>query len=80
MIKSVGQAIPTYVMGVFKLSIGLCEDLTKIMRECWWGTENGKNKMQWIAWDTMMRPKSCVGICFRDLHLFIQALLAWQAW
>jgi hypothetical protein len=28
LIKSVTQAIPTYVMGVFKLPANLCDDLT----------------------------------------------------
>jgi hypothetical protein len=28
MIKSVAQAIPTYTMGVFKLPVGLCDELT----------------------------------------------------
>jgi hypothetical protein len=32
LIKSVAQAIPTYIMGVFKLPLTLCDDLTKLIR------------------------------------------------
>jgi hypothetical protein len=28
MIKSVAQTMPTYTMSIFKLSIGLCDELT----------------------------------------------------
>lgn len=50
LIKSVAQALPTYIMSVFHLPASLCDDFTSIIREFWWGTENGKRKMAWIAW------------------------------
>jgi hypothetical protein len=37
LIKSVAQAIPTYIMGVFKLPVNMCDDLTQIIRKFWWG-------------------------------------------
>ena len=37
LIKVVAQAIPTYTMSVFKLSDSLCEDLTSMIRNFWWG-------------------------------------------
>ena len=33
LIKAAAQALPTYVMGVFKLPAGLCEELMKMIRE-----------------------------------------------
>jgi hypothetical protein len=37
LIKSVLQAIPTYVMSVFKLPAGLCEEYMQLIRKFWWG-------------------------------------------
>jgi hypothetical protein len=37
LLKSVAQAIPTYVMGVFRLPNTLCEELTEMIRYFWCG-------------------------------------------
>jgi hypothetical protein len=79
-IKSIAQALPNYIMSVFKLTDGLCEDLMKAIRAYWWGAEKGRRKVQWIPWKTMILPKALGGMGFKDLRLFNQALLARQAW
>jgi hypothetical protein len=35
-IKSIAQALPNYIMSVFKLADGLCEDLIKTIQAYWW--------------------------------------------
>jgi hypothetical protein len=80
LIKSVAQAIPVYVMGIFKLPRTLCEEMTQLIRYFWWGDEEGQRKIHWTAWDKFLLPKSYGGMGFRDLRLFNQALLVRQAW
>jgi hypothetical protein len=46
LIKSVAQAIPTYVMSVFKLPFVVCDELTKMIRQYWWGVENALDNMR----------------------------------
>jgi hypothetical protein len=80
LIKSVLQSIATYAMGVFKFPMGLLDELQHIIRNFWWGDEEDRRRMHWMAWDKMTRPKSQGGIGFRDLRVFNQTLLARQAW
>jgi hypothetical protein len=35
LIKAVAQAMPTYTMSVFKIPLGICDELTRISREFW---------------------------------------------
>jgi hypothetical protein len=76
LIKSVAQAILTYVMSVFKLPFSVSDDLTRMVRQYWWGVEKGRRKMAWVARDKLVLPKLKGGLGFRDMRTFNQALLA----
>jgi hypothetical protein len=50
LIKSVAQAIPTYIMSVFQLPEGVCKSMEQTIRRFWWVGRGLKRKTHWIAW------------------------------
>jgi hypothetical protein len=58
----------------------VCDDLTRLIQNYWWGVEQGKLKKHWVSWPKIIRSKYQGGMGFRDKRLYNQALLARQAW
>ncbi|KAK3211629.1 hypothetical protein Dsin_016335 [Dipteronia sinensis] len=76
LIKAVAQAIPTYMMSIFQLPLGLCHDLSSMMSKFWWGSKEGRRKISWIKWDRLCLPKVHGGLGFKNLSVFNQSLVA----
>ena len=80
LIKAIAQAVPTYTMSCFKLPDSICEELTSMVRNFWWGQKGDERKMPWMSWETLCVPKSKGGMGFKLLKEFNLALLAKQGW
>ncbi|XP_074293729.1 uncharacterized protein LOC141620871 [Silene latifolia] len=80
LIKAVAQAMPTYAMSVFKIPTIFCDELRSMVSAFWWGSDNGRRKMPWVAWSKMCKPKCRGGLDFRDFAKFNKALLGKQDW
>lgn len=73
LIKAVGQAIPTYIMGVFKVPLTLSDNLTSIIRDFGGpGLRARKKETAWVAWKELVLSKGMGGLGFRDFIIFNQ--------
>ncbi|KAH9649947.1 transcriptional corepressor LEUNIG-like protein [Citrus sinensis] len=80
LIKAVAQAIPTYVMSVFKLPLSFCDDLQKIITQFWWSQNSSSRSFHWLLWLKLCLSKKYGGLGFRVLSSFSIALMAKQYW
>ncbi|XP_021736564.1 uncharacterized protein LOC110703122 [Chenopodium quinoa] len=80
LLKAVIQAIPTYLMGVYKFPCSVVEKIGSAMARFFWGQKGMRRKVHWRSWAAMCTPKCLGGMGFRDLSVFNDALLGRQAW
>jgi len=81
MIKSVLQAIPSYVMSIFHLPTTLINSIEKMMNSFWWG--HGRTSqwgIHWMSWEKLSTPNIHGGMSFKDLSAFNLAMLGKQGW
>jgi hypothetical protein len=44
-LKAVLQAIPTFVMSYFDMTLAICDKIKSVIANRWWGMEDGKRKV-----------------------------------
>lgn len=76
LIKSVAQAIPTYVMSCFLLPQDIIKKLQSAISNFWWSSKQNNKGLHWIAWEKICILMEKGGLGFRDLKNFNLALLA----
>ena len=69
LIKVVAQVIPTYTMSCFKIPDSLCDDLTSMIWQFWWGQRREEKKMEWLSWEKLCELKECGGIGFKQINI-----------
>jgi ribonuclease HI len=81
MIKSVLQAIPSYVMSIFLLPSSIISTIEKMMNSFWWGCSGSSNGgIHWLSWERLSMHKNHGGMGFKDLTAFNLAMLGKQGW
>jgi hypothetical protein len=82
MIKSVLQAIPSYIMSLFLLPGTIITTIERMLNSFWWGCGGSNNRgiHHWLSWEKLSMHKSHGGMGFKDLTAFNLAMLGKQGW
>ncbi|KAL2231275.1 UNVERIFIED_CONTAM: hypothetical protein Sindi_1721900 [Sesamum indicum] len=80
LIKTVLQALPTYLRSCFELPSSLIKEMEGILVNLFWH-DGGEGKVHWIAWDRLFNRTKEHGLRFqrmREYSITMRAKLAWR--
>ena len=61
-VKSVAQAVLTFVMSCYLLPQGITDKLRSTTSNFWWSSKQSSRGLHWIAWDEICTPKDSGGV------------------
>ena len=65
-----------YTFSYFKVFDSTCRNLDSIVRNFWWGHDQGVKKLHMVHWDKLCQNRKNGGIGFKKFNLTNQAMLA----
>lgn len=81
LIKSVANAIPTYIMSLFLLPKSLCANIKSVLRKFWWGfPQDKKHNLSLLSRGNICQPKALGGLGIRSMEFLNSSLLARLGW
>ncbi|PNX73974.1 ribonuclease H, partial [Trifolium pratense] len=80
MVNAVLNVIPIFYLSYLKIPGKVWREVVKIQRKFLWSGLSNKNKISWVKWDDVCRPKKDGGLGVRDLKLTNLSLLAKWRW
>lgn len=76
LIKAVAQVVLTYAISVFKIPVGICNDIHRAIARYYEGSKEDKRNIHWVSWYKLSQAKNHNGLGFRDFSSFNQVLVA----
>ncbi|KAI3775666.1 hypothetical protein L1987_45415 [Smallanthus sonchifolius] len=80
LIKSVLESLPTYYFSLYKAPAGVISKLEVIIKRFLWGGNEERDKVHWVAWDTVTKTKRDGGLGLNKLQESNSALLLKWLW
>ncbi|KAJ0797670.1 putative RNA-directed DNA polymerase [Helianthus annuus] len=80
LIKSVLESLPVYYFSLFKVPVMVKNKLEAMIKRFLWGGNSDANKIHWVGWDLVTRPKKCGGLGLTKLDVSNNALLLKWIW
>ncbi|XP_030498076.2 uncharacterized protein LOC115713736 [Cannabis sativa] len=77
LLKTVAQALPSFVMSVFLLPLKTCSHLESLMSKYWWSSSSRKG-VSWFSWRKLCKTKNSGGMGFQSLREYNLSLLGKQ--
>jgi hypothetical protein len=81
LIKTVTNAIPSYIMSLFLLPKSLCSAINTGIRKFWWGyPQDKKHCLSLLSWQNICKPKALGGLGIHSMESLNNTLLARLGW